>query len=98
MGALLIVYMSVAALALSLYHSYRVIQRGQEPSATVNAIQAGRREKRLLLAALLLAFIYGAGVLLATLARDGMSFFIVLTPLVYLVVWALPRLFLQRLD
>lgn len=98
MGALLIVYMSVAALALSFYHSYRVIQRGQEPAATVNAIQAGRREKRLLLMALLLALVYGAGVLLATLVMDGMSFYIVLTPLVYLVVWALPRLFLERLD
>lgn len=98
MGALIIVYLSIAALALSVYHSYRVLQRGQEPSAMVNAIQAGRREKRLLLAALLSALVYGSGVLLASLVREGVSFYIVLTPLVYLVVWAMPRLFLERLD
>jgi predicted membrane protein len=98
MAFLLIAYLTLLAIGLSLYHSYRVITKAAAGAATVNAIQAGVREKRLLLWALAAAACYGVGLYVITFFREGLSVYVVLTPLVYLVVWALPRLFLQRLE
>ena len=93
-----IVYLTLLALGLSLYHSYRAIQRGAAAAATVNAIQAGLREKRLLLWALASALVYGGILLVVASVREGLAVYVVLTPFVYLLAWAVPRLFLKTLE
>lgn len=98
MVSLVIVYLTLIAIGLSLFHSYRVIQRGAEAAATVNAIQAGLREKRLLLWALVAALSYGGILLVVAGWREGFAVYVVLTPFVYLLAWALPRLFLRGLE
>lgn len=95
---MLIVYLTVLAIGLSVYHSYRVIQRGAEGAATVNAIQAARREKRLVLWAFAAALVYGIVLLFVAPFREGVAVYVVLTPFVYLLVWSFPRLVLRNLD
>jgi uncharacterized membrane protein YhdT len=98
MAVLLPFYLVLLAVGLSLFHSYRIIQRGYMVNATVNAVQLGRREKKLLLWALGSSVVYAVGVLLMTFLREDTSVYIVLTPIWYLLVWSVPRLFLERLD
>lgn len=95
---MLVIYLLFAGIGLSIWHSYRSMRRARRPGATVNEILEGRREKGLLLLGLSVAAAYALCILFISIFWPGLAFWIVLTPLIYLVAWSIPRLFLNDSD
>lgn len=79
----------------SFWHSYRCMRLANQPGATVNEILAGRREKGLLLVGGALAFAYSLTILFLSIFWGTLTAWIFFTPVLYLLGWSLPRLFLR---
>lgn len=92
---MIVIYLLLAGIGLSFWHSYRLIQLGKQPGATVNAMIDGRREKGLLIFGIALAAAYALTVLFLSIFWHELSVWIVLTPFIYLVAWSVPRLFIS---
>jgi hypothetical protein len=92
---MIVIYLILAGIGLSFWHSYRLIRTGKQPGATVNAIMDGRREKGLLIFGIAFAAAFALTVLFLSIFWNNLSFWIVLTPFIYLVAWSLPRLFIS---
>jgi hypothetical protein len=91
---MIVIYLLLAGIGLSFWHSYRLIRLSRQPGATVNAMLDGRREKGLLIFGIAFSAAYALTVLFLSIFWNGLSFWIVLTPFIYLVAWSLPRLFI----
>jgi len=95
---MLAIYLLLAGLGLSFWHSYRSIKRAQVPGVPVNVILAGRREKGLLMLGGSAALAYGLTIVFLSIFWGFLTPWIVLVPFVYLLAWSVPRLFLPSLD
>ncbi|MFO7724986.1 MAG: hypothetical protein R6V45_05495 [Oceanipulchritudo sp.] len=95
---LLVIYLLLAAIGLSFWHSYRVIRISKEPGASVNAILQARREKGLLLVGGSVAFAYSLTILFFSIFWGMLTPLVILTPFLYLAGWSLPRLFLHSIG
>lgn len=95
---MLVIFLLLGGIGLSVGHSIRSMRRGRQPGATVNAILEGRREKGLLILAIAVAAAYALTILFLSIFWTTFSAWIVLTPLLYLLSWSLPRLFLKGVD
>lgn len=93
---MLVIYLLLGCLALSFWHSYRLMRLAKQPGATVNAILDGRRERVLLIFAAAVASLYVLTILFLTIFWGGLTAWFLLTPFLYLVAWSLPRPFLPR--
>ncbi|MGC9452325.1 MAG: hypothetical protein ACP5I4_12860 [Oceanipulchritudo sp.] len=89
---MIVFYLMLAAIGLSLYHSYRIIRRGAHSGALVDHMLEARREKRVLLLSAGIAAVYLVLILTFSLLQMVAPAWVVLTPFVYLVAWSLPRL------
>lgn len=95
---MLVIYLLIGGIALSFWHSYRLIRIGRQPGAPVNAILAGRREKGLLMLGGSVALAWVLPILFLSIFWNSLTAWIVLTPFLYLLAWAVPRLFLPSID
>ena len=93
---MLVIYLLFGGNAMSIWYSIRVIRRGREPGATVNAILDGRREKGLLILAISVAVAYALTIVFFSIFWHSVSAWIVLAPILYVVSWSLPRRFLRN--
>lgn len=89
-----VIYLVLGSLLASIWLSYRVIAHGHRQGGTVDDLLAAKREKTLLLIAITSAFGYGLLVFVLDLLMSDQRLapYVVLSPIVYLVLWLLLRL------